>query len=115
MGGIACCSELRARSPPRGVQLTLGTAAAPHVTGTVVMSNLGYFQLQAAPGVWTLSLKPGGSATLYTIASSRSMRETDSSLVSETAVAGESARTQVRAPWSAPVVFAHVDDYITTR
>ena len=27
------CSELRARSPPRGVQLTLGTAAAAHVTG----------------------------------------------------------------------------------
>jgi hypothetical protein len=46
--------------------------------------------------LWTLSLKPGGSATLYTIASSSSMRETDSSLVSDTEAGdGESARTQV--------------------
>ena len=28
------------------MQLTLGTPRKPHVTGTVVMSNLGYFQLQ---------------------------------------------------------------------
>jgi UDP-glucose:glycoprotein glucosyltransferase len=54
---------------PRGVQLQLGTAAAPHVVDTLVMSNLGYFQLKAAPGVWSLRLAPGRSQELYDIAS----------------------------------------------
>ena len=44
---------------PRGVQLWLGTGPAPHVKDTLVMSNLGYFQLKAAPGAWNLSLAPG--------------------------------------------------------
>lgn len=44
---------------PRGVQLWLGTGTAPHMKDTLVMSNLGYFQLKAAPGAWNLSLAPG--------------------------------------------------------
>ena len=44
---------------PRGVQLWLGNEAAPHVRDTLVMSNLGYFQLKAQPGAWNLSLAPG--------------------------------------------------------
>ncbi len=56
------CSESGAKDPPRGTQFILGDA------GTVVMSNLGYFQLPAAPGVFELSLRPGRSADMYVFA-----------------------------------------------
>lgn len=36
---------------PRGTQLTLGSPGGPAREDTVVMSNLGYFQLKAKPGV----------------------------------------------------------------
>eukprot|EP00271_Cylindrocystis_brebissonii_P006379 TRINITY_DN19145_c0_g1_i1.p1 TRINITY_DN19145_c0_g1~~TRINITY_DN19145_c0_g1_i1.p1 ORF type:complete len:1550 (-),score=253.58 TRINITY_DN19145_c0_g1_i1:616-4587(-) len=54
--------------PPQGLQLVLGTPQNPHMVDTIVMANLGYFQLKAAPGVWTLQLAPGRSSDLYTIA-----------------------------------------------
>ncbi|KAK3256037.1 hypothetical protein CYMTET_34808, partial [Cymbomonas tetramitiformis] len=60
-------TELRQRQPPRGVQLELGDSAKPDAVGTIIMSNLGYFQLKSAPGVWNLRLKPGRSSELYTI------------------------------------------------
>jgi UDP-glucose:glycoprotein glucosyltransferase len=53
--------EVGAREPPAGTQLTLGAA------GTVVMSNLGYFQLPAAPGAFSLALRPGRSSQIYAI------------------------------------------------
>ena len=56
------CVEVGAREPPRGTQLVLGDA------GTVVMSNLGYFQLQARPGAFDLALRPGRSAEVYAVA-----------------------------------------------
>lgn len=31
------------------------------------MANLGYWQLKAAPGVWTLELAPGRSTEIYTL------------------------------------------------
>lgn len=34
---------------------------------TIVMANLGYWQLKAAPGVWTLALAPGRSTEIYTL------------------------------------------------
>jgi UDP-glucose:glycoprotein glucosyltransferase len=55
---------------PRGVQLHLGTPSHPHVKDTLVMSNLGYFQLKAAPGVWNLKLAPGRSDELFQLDSS---------------------------------------------
>jgi UDP-glucose:glycoprotein glucosyltransferase len=33
---------------PRGLELQLGTATHPHLRDTLVMANLGYFQLKAA-------------------------------------------------------------------
>eukprot|EP00891_Asterochloris_glomerata_P001730 jgi/Astpho2/1730/e_gw1.00032.131.1_t len=48
---------------PRGLQLYLGTAQQPHQLDTLVMSNLGYFQLKAGPGVWDLQLAPGGRSS----------------------------------------------------
>ena len=55
---------------PRGVQLHLGSHKQPHLQDTLVMSNLGYFQLKSAPGAWTLQLAPGRSRDLYHIQSS---------------------------------------------
>ena len=52
---------------PRGVQLQLGTPEQPLMVDTLVMSNLGYYQLKAAPGVYNLRLAPGRSQELYTV------------------------------------------------
>ena len=35
---------------------------------TIVMANLGYFQLKASPGLWNLQLAPGRSSELYYMA-----------------------------------------------
>lgn len=55
------------QTSPRGLQLHLGTVTQPHMVDTLVMSNLAYFQLKAAPGSWILSLAPGRTRDLYTI------------------------------------------------
>ena len=62
-------TDSRATQPPRGVQVTLasGQGANGSVVGTIVMSNLGYFQLKAQPGVHTLAIAPGRSQQLYSI------------------------------------------------
>jgi len=59
---------------PRGVQLELveeenGTGPGRRRVGdTLVMANLGYFQLQAPrPGVYSLALAAGRSTSLYTV------------------------------------------------
>ncbi|KAG9400917.1 UDP-glucose:glycoprotein glucosyltransferase 2 [Aphanomyces cochlioides] len=54
-------------SLPNGLQLVLErTAATQHFhKDTVVMKNLGYFQLQAAPGVWQLHVAKGRHASIY--------------------------------------------------
>ncbi|KAL6776424.1 hypothetical protein ACKKBG_A21060 [Auxenochlorella protothecoides x Auxenochlorella symbiontica] len=53
---------------PRGVKLELGPAGKVPLVDTLVMSNLGYFQLKAAPGEWTLGLAPGRSRELFSVA-----------------------------------------------
>lgn len=69
-------SEGRFGLPPNGLQLVL-THAQPAITGdataaalwdTLVMQNLGYFQLQATtPGWYRVQLAPGKSSQLYRI------------------------------------------------
>lgn len=54
-------------TPPRGVQLLLGTEQNPHFTDTIIMANLGYFQFKANPGHWKINLKPGRSSRIFTI------------------------------------------------
>lgn len=54
-------------SPPRGLQITLGTETNPVIVDTIVMANLGYFQLKANPGSWLLKLRQGRSADIYDI------------------------------------------------
>lgn len=58
------CSE-KDHEPPRGLQLILGTKQMPHLVDTLVMANLGYWQMKVSPGVWYLQLAPGRSAELY--------------------------------------------------
>ncbi|CAF3651747.1 unnamed protein product [Adineta steineri] len=57
------------QSYPRGLQLILGTNKTKNLFDTIVMANLGYFQLKAYPGVWHLNLREGRSDDIYTIAS----------------------------------------------
>ena len=61
------CFESGTGNPPRGLQLTLGTKNSPDFTDTIVMANLGYLQLKAAPGAWYLNLREGRSAEIYDI------------------------------------------------
>ncbi|KAL3350110.1 hypothetical protein AABB24_022896 [Solanum stoloniferum] len=60
------CSE-KDHEPPRGLQLILGTKSTPHLVDTLVMANLGYWQMKAFPGVWYLQLAPGRSSELYAL------------------------------------------------
>ncbi|XAR56342.1 hypothetical protein NMG60_11036790 [Bertholletia excelsa] len=57
------CSEKG--EPPRGLQLILGSKSRPHLVDTIVMANLGYWQMKVSPGVWYLQLAPGRSSELY--------------------------------------------------
>lgn len=59
------CFDASTGSPPRGLQFTLGTKGNPLIVDTIVMSNLGYFQLKANPGAWLLRLRHGKSAEIY--------------------------------------------------
>lgn len=61
------CFETGTGNPPRGLQFTLGTANRPVVVDTIVMANLGYFQLKANPGAWLLNLREGPSSEIFQI------------------------------------------------
>ncbi|XP_062620063.1 UDP-glucose:glycoprotein glucosyltransferase 1-like [Saccostrea cucullata] len=61
------CSDTTSGQPPRGLQFTLGTNASNPLVDTIVMANLGYFQLKANPGVWFLQLREGRSKDIYNI------------------------------------------------
>lgn len=59
------CIDAKSKQPPRGLQFILGSSSYPNLVDTIVMANLGYFQLKAGPGVWQLRLRPGRSRSLY--------------------------------------------------
>ncbi|KAL6485212.1 hypothetical protein MHYP_G00072570 [Metynnis hypsauchen] len=61
------CFDLSTGQPPRGLQFTLGMKQDPLMQDTIVMANLGYFQLKANPGAWILSLRKGRSEDIYQI------------------------------------------------
>ncbi|GCB68837.1 hypothetical protein scyTo_0013882 [Scyliorhinus torazame] len=61
------CYDVSTGQPPRGLQITLGTNANHEIVDTIVMANLGYFQLKANPGAWVLSLRKGRSEDIYKI------------------------------------------------
>ncbi|WBW72150.1 UDP-glucose-glycoprotein glucosyltransferase Gpt1 [Schizosaccharomyces osmophilus] len=59
--------EENVKTPPRGMQLALETLQHEHSTDTIVLANLGYFQLKANPGIWNLKPLSGRSSQFYTI------------------------------------------------
>uniref|UniRef100_A0A8C4QCE6 UDP-glucose ceramide glucosyltransferase-like 1 n=1 Tax=Eptatretus burgeri TaxID=7764 RepID=A0A8C4QCE6_EPTBU len=61
------CHDVTTGQPPRGLQFTLGTRKQPLTMDTIVMANLGYFQLKANPGAWILQLRKGRSDDICTI------------------------------------------------
>ncbi|KAJ1945757.1 killer toxin resistant protein, partial [Linderina macrospora] len=61
------CVDGGNRSPPRGLEVQLGTSLTPSITDTIVMANLGYLQLKANPGVWEFSIRDGRSNDIYRI------------------------------------------------
>ncbi|XP_015216779.2 UDP-glucose:glycoprotein glucosyltransferase 1 isoform X1 [Lepisosteus oculatus] len=61
------CFDVTTGQPPRGLQFTLGTTSDPVIVDTIVMANLGYFQLKANPGAWVLKLRKGRSDDIYKI------------------------------------------------
>ncbi|KAI1100428.1 UDP-glucose:glycoprotein glucosyltransferase [Jackrogersella minutella] len=56
-------------SPPRGVQLLLGSERDAHFDDTIIMANLGYFQFKANPGYYNIHLKEGRSSEIFNIIS----------------------------------------------
>uniref|UniRef100_A0A8D2N575 UDP-glucose ceramide glucosyltransferase-like 1 n=1 Tax=Zonotrichia albicollis TaxID=44394 RepID=A0A8D2N575_ZONAL len=61
------CFDVTTGQPPQGLQFTLGTEKNPVMVDTIVMANLGYFQLKANPGAWTLRLRKGRSEEIYQV------------------------------------------------
>ncbi|KAF9438604.1 hypothetical protein BGZ76_006503 [Entomortierella beljakovae] len=61
--------DMTQKVPPKGAQFILGTKSTPHVADTLVMANMGYFQLKANPGVWEMLLRPGRTAEVYSVES----------------------------------------------
>ncbi|XP_016079633.1 PREDICTED: UDP-glucose:glycoprotein glucosyltransferase 2 [Miniopterus natalensis] len=61
------CFDTTTEQSPRGLQFTLGTKNQPVAVDTIVMANLGYFQLKANPGAWILKLRQGKSEDIYQI------------------------------------------------
>ncbi|KAF9566452.1 hypothetical protein EC968_003725 [Mortierella alpina] len=61
--------DMTQKIPPKGAQFILGTKAQPHVADTLVMANMGYFQLKANPGVWEMILRPGRTHQVFSIES----------------------------------------------
>lgn len=57
----------QALAPPQGLRLEMSRAGAATVD-TIVMANLGYFQLKVPfPGRWEVAIAPGRGRALYTI------------------------------------------------
>ncbi|CAH8474629.1 unnamed protein product [Schistosoma turkestanicum] len=61
------CVEEASMKPPRGLQFTVGPTPTTITYDTIVMANLGYFQLKANPGAWHLNIRAGKSQRLYEI------------------------------------------------
>lgn len=61
------CFDSVSGAPPRGLQFILSTQDQQKTVDTLVMANLGYFQLKANPGAWNLRLRHGKSSDIYDI------------------------------------------------
>eukprot|EP00041_Stephanoeca_diplocostata_P033270 m.1095789 g.1095789 ORF g.1095789 m.1095789 type:complete len:1625 (+) comp24304_c0_seq1:77-4951(+) len=51
--------------PPAGLQVELNTLRGTVYSDTIVMANLGYFQLKANPGAWQIGMREGRSSEIF--------------------------------------------------
>ncbi len=63
------CFDKTNRRAPRGLQLELSASVNQTRDVTLVMANLGYFQLKSDPGVWNLELPKGRHSEIYELES----------------------------------------------
>ncbi|RCI03876.1 hypothetical protein CU098_007561 [Rhizopus stolonifer] len=61
------CIDSNSKSAPRGLEFEISTPSGSSKKDTLVMANLGYFQLKALPGVWKLGLREGRSSVIYSV------------------------------------------------
>ncbi len=61
------CFDVQSDQPTPGLEFVLGSTIHPDLYDTIVMANLGYFQLKATPGAWGLRLREGRSQDVYFI------------------------------------------------
>lgn len=68
----AHCSDMSNNgSPPRGLQLVLRSEDGDVADSSIVMANLGYIQLKANPGLYTLEIRRQGRGNeVFTLQSS---------------------------------------------
>ncbi|KAI9011306.1 hypothetical protein BC832DRAFT_550309 [Gaertneriomyces semiglobifer] len=64
-------TDVTTGGPPRGLQWILGNELNESMYDTITMANLGYFQLKAGFGVWTLRTRPGRSRDVFEVASAQ--------------------------------------------
>lgn len=58
---------MNSEQPTPGLEFVLGNTIHLDLYDTIVMANLGYFQLKATPGAFTLRLREGRSKDIYFI------------------------------------------------
>lgn len=64
---VGQCFDAHSEQPTPGLEFVLGSDTSPDLFDTIVMANLGYFQLKAGPGAWLLRLREGRSRDIYFI------------------------------------------------
>jgi UDP-glucose:glycoprotein glucosyltransferase len=57
--------ESKVNTPPRGLQLELLNGEGLPIDDTQVVANLGYFQLKAKPGVFSLEMREGRGREIF--------------------------------------------------
>jgi UDP-glucose:glycoprotein glucosyltransferase len=62
---VGQCFDVSSDQPTPGLEFVLGSSTVPDLYDTIVMANLGYFQLKASPGAFTLRLREGRSNNIY--------------------------------------------------
>ncbi|XP_029315257.1 UDP-glucose:glycoprotein glucosyltransferase 2 [Cottoperca gobio] len=102
------CFDLSTGQPPRGLQFTLGMSQNPLMYDTIVMANLGYFQLKANPGAWILRLRKGRSEDIYQILTTSALYVVDLKKFRKIA-AGDRLRGQYQALSQDPNSLSNLD------
>lgn len=61
------CLDSVSKAAAHGLQFEIASPSKSEKKDTLVMANLGYFQLKARPGIWHLGLREGRSSDIYSI------------------------------------------------